>query len=141
MSSWFGILWALLATGAFALVFNVRGRDLPLAALGGALGWAVYLLISLQGNSELLAYFSSSAAIALYAELVSQLLHRPATTYLVCALIPLVPGGGMYYTMAESLRGNFQGTLATGFQTLSIAGAIAAGVAIASAVARLTKRL
>ncbi|GAB1481500.1 threonine/serine exporter family protein [Treponema sp.] len=136
-----GILWALLATGAFAIVFNVRGYDIPLAAFGGALGWAVYLFISSSGSSDLLAYFASSACVALYAELVSQLLRKPATIYLVCALIPLVPGGGMYYTMAESLRGDFQGTLIIGFQTLSIAGSIASGVAISSAIARLAKRL
>lgn len=135
------ILWAFLSSGAFAVVFNVRGRHVPFAALGGALGWAVYSFFSAAATVSGVSYFLASICIALYAELLAGLLRRPATTYLVCALIPLVPGGGMYYTLASSLAGDLPGTLATGFETLTIAGAIAAGVAIGSAVARLSKRL
>ena len=42
--------------------------------------------------------------------------------FLVCALIPLVPGGGMYRTMLAAIRGDAQQTLNMGLQTLSIAG-------------------
>jgi uncharacterized membrane protein YjjB (DUF3815 family) len=135
------ILWASLASGMFAIVFNVRGRHIPLAAIGGGLGWTVYQFSSAAAASSGVSYFLASIGIALYAELIAGLCKRPATTYLVCALIPLVPGGGMYYTLAHSLQGDLQGTLSTGFETLTIAGAIAAGVAIGSAIARLSKRL
>ena len=141
MNGTFGILWATLATGAFAVVSNVRGRDLPVSAVGGGLGWGMYLAVSWWAGSEGLAFFAASATIALYSELAGRLLGRPTTTYLVCALIPLVPGGGMYYTMTRSLSGDLEGTLSTGFATLSIAGAIATGVAVGSAVARLARRL
>ncbi|HCM27303.1 MAG: hypothetical protein A2Z99_12040 [Treponema sp. GWB1_62_6] len=141
MKEYFGIAWALFASGAFAVVFNVRGRDLPLSATGGALGWAVYLLVADVAGTEGLAFFAASASVAVYSEIVSRLANRPATTYLACALIPLVPGGGMYYTMARSLTGDVYGSLAEGVATLSTAGAIAAGVAIGSAVARLARRL
>jgi uncharacterized membrane protein YjjB (DUF3815 family) len=136
-----GILWATLATGAFAVISNVRGRDLPVSALGGGLGWGIYLAISRSGGGDGIAFFAASAAIALYSELASRILSRPTTTYLVCALIPLVPGGGMYYMMSQSLSGDLQGTLSIGFATLSIAGSIATGVAVGSAVARLARRL
>ncbi|MFZ5367197.1 MAG: threonine/serine exporter family protein [Spirochaetota bacterium] len=135
------ILWAALASGTFAIVFNVRGRHIPFAALGGGLGWGIYMVSSSVAPATGVAYFLASIGIALYAEILAGLLKRPATTYLVCALIPLVPGGGMYYTLASSLQGDLQGTLTIGFETLTIAGAIAAGVAIGSAIARLSKRL
>lgn len=135
------ILWAFFASGSFAVVFNVRGKSIPLAALGGGLGWAIYSFFSATTTTTAFSFFMAAIFIALYAELLSGLLKRPATTYLVCALIPLVPGGGMYYTLANSLQGNLQGTLTIGFETLTIAGAIAAGVAIGSAIARLSKRL
>jgi uncharacterized membrane protein YjjB (DUF3815 family) len=141
VSGLLGILWAALATGAFAIVSNVRGRDLPFSALGGGLGWGIYLAVVHFGDSPSMAFFAASAAIALYSELAGRILNRPTTTYLVCALIPLVPGGGMYYMMTRSLSGDLQGTLSTGFATLSIALAIATGVAIGSAVARLARRL
>ncbi len=140
MSAYWGILWAAAAAAAFAVVFNVRGRDLAGASLGGALGWALYLLLSGDTGFHGVGYFVAAASVALYAEAAGTLLKRPATTYLVCALIPLVPGGGMYYTLSRSLEGDLGGTLAIGFQTLTVAGAIAAGVAVGSAVARLARR-
>lgn len=139
-ASW-GILWAALATGAFAMVVNVRGRNIPAAAVGGAIGWAVYLLVSRSAGTDGVAYFSAAAAVALYAEAISRLLSGPAGAYVACAIIPLVPGGGMYYMMSDSLAGNLSGTLTVGFETLGTAGAIAAGLAIGSAFARLAKRL
>lgn len=140
MSPFWGILWAAAAAAAFGIVFNVRGRDLAGAALGGASGWALYLLLSGGTGYHGVGYFAASAAVALYAEAAATLLKRPATTYLACALIPLVPGGGMYYTLSRSLEGDLGGTLAMGFQTLTVAGAIAAGVAVGSAAARLARR-
>ncbi|HOV64896.1 MAG TPA: threonine/serine exporter family protein, partial [Spirochaetia bacterium] len=62
------------------------------------------------------------------------------TVFIVSAIIPLVPGGGMYYTMMESIRGNIDGALSFGFETVSIAGAIAAGLAIASSLIRLVSK-
>ena len=141
MNAYWGILWAGLATGAFAVVFNVRGRHSPASALGGSLGWAVFLFASQGLGSEGVAFFSAAVAVALYAEIASRILQSPAGTYVVCAIISLVPGGGMYYMMSESLSGNLSGTLDVGFRTLGTAGAIAAGLAIGSAVARLAKRL
>jgi uncharacterized membrane protein YjjB (DUF3815 family) len=141
LSGYAGILWAALATGAFSVMFNLRGRDVPVSALGGALGWAVYLLAAKIADSEGVAYFVAAAAVALYAEAASRLLSAPAGPYVACAIISLVPGGGMYYMMSDSLAGNLPGTLAIGFSTLGTAGAIAAGLAIGSAVARLAKRL
>lgn len=141
MSVYLGILWAGLATGAFAVVFNVRGFHIPASAVGGSLGWAVFLLASRALGSEGVAYFAAAVAVALYAEIASRVFSSPAGTYVVCAIISLVPGGGMYYMMSESVGGNLEGTLAVGFRTLGTAGAIAAGLAVGSAVARLAKRL
>lgn len=141
MSPVWGVLWAALATGAFSVVFNVRGRDLAVSAVGGGLGWAAYLAVGAAFGSEGFAYFAAAVAVELYAEIASRLRSRPATTYVACAIISLVPGGGMYYMMSESLKGDLQGTLNVGFKTLGVAGAIAAGLAVGSAFARLMKRL
>lgn len=134
------ILWAALASGAFALIFNVRGRHVPVAALGGALGWAVFFFAS-DSAAAGVGYFAAAAAVALYAEAASRMLASPAGTYVACAIIPLVPGGGMYYTMSRSLAGDLAGSLETGFETLGVALAIAAGLAVGAAAARLAKRL
>jgi uncharacterized membrane protein YjjB (DUF3815 family) len=130
-------LWACLATFGFALMFNVRGKDLPLAALGGALGWSVAAPLQASGTAQPTAFLVASMAIGFWSEIVAALRRRPASLYIACGIIPLVPGGGMYYTMLEYARGNNWNGAATGIATLLAAGAIAAGLAISSAVSRL----
>jgi uncharacterized membrane protein YjjB (DUF3815 family) len=130
-------LWAGVATGGFAVLFNLRGKDLPLAAAGGALGWAVAAPMQAAGLSQATAYLLASTAIGIWSEVVAALRRRPASVYIACGIIPLVPGGGMYYTMLEYVRGNNWNGLSTGLATLLAAGAIAVGLAISSAVSRL----
>lgn len=130
-------MWAGLATAGFAAMFNLRGRDLPLAAAGGALGWAVAAPLQAAGASQAAAYCAASIAIGIYAEIIAAIQRRPASVYIACGIIPLVPGGGMYYTMLEYVRGNSMNGLATAFATLMAAGAIAVGLAVSSAVSRL----
>jgi len=132
-----GPLWAALATVGFAVLFNLRRRDIPIAALGAAFGWAVSMPITLATGSQAAGLFAAAAVIGLWAELVAAFLKRPASVYIVCAIIPLVPGGGMYYTMLASVKGETWTAVTEGFSTLQSAGAIAAGLALSGAVARL----
>jgi uncharacterized membrane protein YjjB (DUF3815 family) len=130
-------LWAFLATAGFAVVFKAPLRDLPVVAAGGALAWGVCLWTQAASGSEAMAYMVASIAVGLYAESAASFLKRPATLFILCAIIPLVPGGGMYYTMSEAVSGKGDLAAAMGFQTLILAGSIAAGLAIASAIARI----
>lgn len=136
MSAPLELLWAGAATVGFALLFDLRPRDIPLAAAGAMLGWAVYSLARDAGSGTG-AYFAAATIIGLWAELSAAIVKRPASIYIVCAILPIVPGGGMYQTMLESVRGSLMGSLTVGFQTLMAAGAIAAGLAVSSAISRL----
>ncbi|MBU0928132.1 MAG: threonine/serine exporter family protein [Spirochaetes bacterium] len=131
------LLWALLATLGFGVLFRAPVRDLPFAALGGALAWGAYLAAAAATGSDSLSFFAASFAVGLYAEAAAALLKRPATLFIISAIIPLVPGAGMYRTMFEAVAGNASAAAATGFQTLIMAGAIAGGLAVASSVSRI----
>jgi uncharacterized membrane protein YjjB (DUF3815 family) len=130
------VLWAGIATSGFAILFDLRPRDVPLAFIGAAAGWWVYS-VTAASASQATAYFASAAVIGLICEIGAVVLRRPAFIFIVCAILPIVPGSGMYYTMLQSVRGNLSGSLNSGFQTLQSAGAIAAGLAISSAISRL----
>ena len=130
------LLWAGVATCGFAFLFDLRLRDIPLAAAGAVIGWGLFATIAPQA-SQASGYFAAAAAIGLWAEILAAFMKRPATVFIVCAIIPLVPGGGMYYTMLESVRGDLWRSLRVGFETLQAAGAIAAGLAVSSAISRL----
>jgi uncharacterized membrane protein YjjB (DUF3815 family) len=131
------LLWALLATMGFGLLFRAPLRDLPFAALGGALAWGAYMGMRALSDSDAFSYFAASIAVGLYAETLAGLLKRPAALFILCSIIPLVPGGGMYYTMFYAVSGRADEASSALFATLSAAGAIAAGLAVASAIARI----
>lgn len=132
-----GLLWAFMATIGFGLLFKAPIRDLPFAALGGALAWGSYLFFKLLNASDSQSYFAASIIVGLYTEMASVALKRPATLFIISAIIPLVPGAGMYRTMFEAVMGDAEASAKTGFMTLSLAGAIAGGLAVASAISRI----
>jgi len=134
------VVGALAALG-FSVLFNVRGRKILLAALGGVAGWLVYLLVRRFGGSPVLATFVASVGIGLYAELVARLAGCPATVFIVSAIIPLIPGGGIYTTMTHALHGEIPQTVSAGLETLYLAGAIATGVALVSSLRAILSRL
>lgn len=130
-------LYSLVATLGFGVIFNIRGKKLFFAALGGGLSWFIYIFASTMSQSVLFPYFIATVCAAAYSEALARLLKSPVTTFVICAIIPLVPGGGMYNTMFESVKGNAQGSVSLGIQTLSIAGAIAIGIFIVSTITKM----
>ncbi len=130
-------LWAALATAGFAALFGLRLRETPIAAAVGALGWAVAAPIAAATGSTPVADLAGAIIVGLAAETLAALRKRPASVYIACGVLPLVPGAGMYYTMLEYSRGHNLEAQATGIETLAAAGAIAAGIAISGALARL----
>jgi len=137
VSAWAQPLYAAAATAGFAFLFGLGRKDATLAALGAAIGWAVYILAGALSDTASGALFAASVAVGLWSEAVALLRRRPATVYMIAGVIPLVPGGGMYYTMLASNEGNSWKAVELGLQTFSAAFAIAIGMAVASAAARL----
>ncbi len=131
------VAYAFIATFGFAILFNIRGFNVVLAAAGGAAGWLAYLLSMSLSGGPIFSFFIASIAVGMYAELTARIRRAPATTFAICAVIPLVPGGGMYYTMFESIQGNTTRSLELGMATLLTAGAIATGLVLVSSVTNL----
>jgi uncharacterized membrane protein YjjB (DUF3815 family) len=129
-------LYAFAACFAFSVVFNMRGKILLFASLGGALGWFVYLLCGPVQN-DIIQFFLATIAISVYSEIMARVHRAPVTGYLLVSLLPLVPGGGIYYTMEYCIIGNTEMFLETGIHTLGIAGALALGILLVSSFVRL----
>ncbi len=130
-------LYAFIGGLAFAIPFNVHGREVPLAALGGALGWLVYLLVLPLLESEVAAYFVAALALSLYSEIMARVRKHPVTAYLLISIFPLVPGAGIYYTMQYAIQGNTGRFLSQGMHTLGLSGALALGVLLVSTAMRM----
>lgn len=132
---------AFLASIGFGILFNIRGKRLILAGLTGAIGGILYKYFLFLGMSELVSNFVGALGLALFSEIFARVCKTPVTTFIVCALIPLVPGGGMYYTMLEVIQGDVQEALSKGLQTLSIAGVLALGILVVSTATQVYLRI
>ena len=133
------VLWELFLSfgGAvgFALFFKVPLRRVPVAGIGGVLCWGVYLLCrEAFGMDILAASFFSSAATFWYAEEMARLLKLPAILVFNPSSVPLIPGGGLYYTMERAVRQDWAGALMRGRETAQCAIGIALGMSIVCAV-------
>ena len=131
------LLSSFIATIGFGILFNIKGKNLIFAGFGGALGWIVYKITLSHGISDIPAMFISSIIFSIYSEICARFLKTPVTTIVICSLIPLVPGGGMYYTMYEAIQGNVIASLNKALTTISAAGALALGVIFVSTITRL----
>lgn len=127
---------SFIASLGFGIIFNIRGKNLLFAALGGGLSWLCYLFFSRFNISDVLAFFLSSVIFSIYSEICARILKTPVTTIVVCALIPLVPGAGMYYTMYETITGNISGAIELGLTTIANAGSLALGVIFVSTITK-----
>ncbi len=132
------IVAAALGSLSFAMFFGVRSRKLWFSALGGALNWGLYLLAMKEmGLPETMAYALGAAAGTLYAEILARIIKTPVTIFLITSVIPMVPGGALYYTMLGLLQGDKATFVERGLYTLSAAGAMALGIFAATMLFRL----
>ena len=130
-------VYAFAACIGFSFLYNVHGFGMVICAVGGALGWLAYLLSAPLVGSDLIQIFVASLVISIYSEVMARIRTCPVTGYLMIALFPLVPGGGIYYAMEYAINGETDLFLSTLLHTLGLAGALATGVLMVSSLARL----
>ena len=131
-------LSAFAACLGFCIIFNIRAPGMVICSIGGGLSWLVYLLVGpLTGYSDLLQSFWAAVFLSAYSEGMARVRKCPVTGYLLVAFLPLVPGGGIYYTMEHAMAGETQAFLDSLLHTLGLAGALAVGVLMVASVARL----
>lgn len=126
-------LYTFLACVGFTQVFNIHGIGKLICAVGGALGWLVYLL----AGRTIFAAFLAAAAIGTFSEIMARLRHCPVTCYLLVALLPLVPGGGIYHAMRYCVAGDIQEFLDTLLYTFGVAAALAVGAMMTASLFRV----
>lgn len=127
---------ALLGSIGFAIFLRMKGKQIILAGIGGAVTWLVYLLIHNYIDGFFIPYLISSIFVGIYAEIMARVNKAPATIFLTAAAVPLIPGGSLYYTMLGLVEKNEAMFTESGIAALTIALAISLGFVI---VALLTK--
>ena len=103
-------------------------------------GWLCYLLTAPLVGSEIIQAFLAALVISAWSEIMARLRRCPVTSYLLVALFPLVPGGGIYYTMEHAVSGEVDLFLSTLLHTLGLAGALAVGALLVASFVRLFQK-
>ena len=135
------IFCAGLGTLGFALFLRVRGAHLPAATLGGVLSWTLYLLVHAAGGTGFFSTLVAALAVCLWSETMARRRKAPATIFLMPGIVPLLPGGAMYYTMDSVVLGDMDTFVVKASETLFVAVGIAGGILIASEVVRVVTRI
>jgi len=131
------ILMGTLGTLGFNILFNIRGRKLLLATLGGFISWSVFLALEPILPSEAMRYLVAAATVTVYGEVLARLEKTPTTTFLVPSIIPLIPGSALYYTMNYALNEQWSRFADQAFYTLQLALGLAVGIIAVTTAVRL----
>lgn len=124
------ILTGALGSLGFGILFRMRPRHLPWALLGGGVTWCVYLLV--QTFNPMVATLVASMAAHLWAMVMAHWRKSPSTIFSITAVVPLIPGSGLYYTMSAVVAGS-ETALNYGAQALMTAAAIGFGALLFTA--------
>lgn len=131
------IITGFLGSLGFTILYNIRGKRLIFTAIGALLSCTLLVLLKFIIPDEALRYFLISVFISIYAEVLARLIKTPTTTFLITALMPLIPGGSLYYTMVSAFDGDAAGFMVKGLYTFRLAVALALGIVLTAALTKM----
>lgn len=128
------LITAWIGSLGFGMIFRLRKQLLFPASLGGMICWGIYLLGSEIWTGIFFPTLIASACATLYAECLARAMKAPATIFLIPAVVPLIPGSTLYYTMSYAVRGILDQSGIYGMQTLLFALGISGGMCLIWAI-------
>lgn len=120
----------------YCIIMSLPKKAIWISSFSSAMTYIVYRLTFLSVDSEYIGYLAASFFAALSAEVLARVCKMPATIFIFPAVIPLVPGIGLYRTMLCLVRSDMSGFASEGTKTLFISGIIAVTVAVVNAFFR-----
>lgn len=95
------VIAAGLGAGGYSILFNIRRDKLLYAFAGGSLAWIIYILASqFITTNAFITNMLAAAFATLYSELLARIKKAPTTVFLIPSIMPMIPGGGLFYTMS-----------------------------------------
>lgn len=129
------IISSTLGTLGFAIFFNTKKNRLIPATIGGILTIIVYLICYNDTKNIFLSNLVGAVAITIYSEILARYLKCPTTVLLFSGVIPLVPGGSLFYTMNSAVLGEKKEFYFHASQTMQVALGLAVGILLTTVFA------
>ena len=124
-------------TLGYTYLLHTPKRAILPSSLLGLMGYAIYLLLyRYLGQGMIFSYFAATAALAAACEIAARVMRMPSTVFLLCALVPLVPGYDFYCAMLALVENDAAGRAAYGLRAVQIVAAIAVGAAVSGVAFR-----
>ena len=139
MATFLQVIGAFFAVVTIAVLNGVPKRYLIFSGTVGAAGWAVYLFMRYLDVAEAMAMFVATLIVAIVSHVYARLLKAPVTLFLVCGILPLVPGVAMYRLVYYLLISDKVTAGIYAVTTVSVTGAIALAVFFVDTVFKLKK--
>ncbi len=137
----FELIMAFFGSMGYAVLFHLRKKLMFVASMGGVLTWLVYLICVIFMPGVFFPSFIAASIGAFYAEIMARIIKTPSTPFFVVAMIPLIPGSTLYYTMNQVVHGNLTIASIYGVRTLQCAIGIGAGMSLAWALCDLSRKI
>ncbi len=124
------VLGAFVACAGFSFIYKTRSNRIFWCGFSGGATWAVCCLAEYFLDNLFINFLIAAAFGTLLSEILARLTKSPATIYLIPALLPMVPGGSLYYTTFALVMGNHEDARYFGQRTAIAALGIAVGLVI-----------
>ena len=128
------VVSGLIGTFGFTLLFRSNKNRVIISAIGGAITCLIYVISCHCFDHELLQNLFPALGATVYAEIMARATKAPATPILACSIIPLVPGGKLYYTTYYFVVGETENFYESIVALLRIASGLAVGIIIVSVI-------
>ena len=128
------LITAMIGTLGFCLLFKIKRDKIIYGVIGGTISTVIYLICIQAGMDLFIQNFIPTVVATIYTEIIARVVKAPTTVFLFPAIIPLTPGGSLYYTMRAIVDGNMAEAKTVGKQAMVIALGIALGVLLVSLV-------
>lgn len=130
---------AFLATSGFAMLFDVPRRALLFCALIGAAAYTARLTLLELGVPPEAAIFLGGAVVGGMALLLAYRVHLPTSIFAIPGFITMVPGSLAFNAVVSFVNGDYTGGFASLVRAILLTTALAAGVGIFNAQARVLR--
>ena len=128
------VVSGLIGTFGFTLLFRSNKNRVIISSVGGAVVCVIYAVSCHFFEHEMIQNIFPALAATIYSEIMARITKAPATPILACSIIPLVPGGKLYYTTYYFVVSEMELFYDSFVQLLRIASGLAVGIILVSVV-------
>ena len=130
-------LAGMISCVGFAYLLNCPQKHILRSAVAGGFGWLAYYYVSKWGASLIVSTLIGTIVLSTCCEICARLYKDAVSVFTIPAILPLVPGAGVYHTLVALIAGDYTLALSHGMNTLGCALSIAIGIIIVSSIFKI----